>query len=117
LSPRKFVLHGLKRCFKEDMTEQSGQQKMHQMLDKDVMEPITSAEARKKMNDGFKFTRTFMFYKDKYIKGVFDKLKGRFVNMDTFNHPDDNINSTSPNVMAESVNVILVEVVEKGRKL
>lgn len=87
------------------------------MLDKDVMEPIMPSEARQKMKDGYKFTRTFMFYKDKYIEGVFDKLKGRFVNMDTFNHPDDKSNSTSPNVMAESVNVILVEAVEKGRKL
>ena len=87
------------------------------MLDKDVMEPIMPSEARQKMKDGYKFTRTFMFYKDKYIEGVFDKLKDPFVNMVTLNQPDDKSNSTSPNVMAESVNVILVEAVQKGRKL
>jgi hypothetical protein len=63
--------------FGNDVVSDSGLKEMKQMLDKDVIIFITPDEARQKCKDGFKFTRTFMFYKDKYGEdGSLEKLKG-----------------------------------------
>ena len=74
-------------------------------------------EAVQKRREGCKFTRTFMFFKEKYIDGIFDKVKGRFVNMDTFAHPDDNPNVASPTPSVESVNSVIADAAEHGKEI
>ena len=58
-----------------------------------------------------------MFFKDKYIDGIFDKVNGRFMNMDTFAQPDDNPNVASPTPSVESVNSVIADAAEHGKEI
>jgi hypothetical protein len=102
--------------FGNDAVRNSGHKEMKQMIDKDVMIFITPDEARKKRKDGFKFTRTFMFYKDKYGEdGSLEKLKDRFCNIELKNHkhPYGGDKTSPPNAGAESINCMLAEAAEE----
>ena len=106
--------------FGSDVVSESGMKEMKQMLDMRVMDAIAPEEARRLRKKGFKFTRTFMFYKDKYdIDGKLEKVKGRFVNMELKRnkHPHDSNKRTAGNAMAESINTTLADAADKGKQI
>jgi hypothetical protein len=106
--------------FGSDVVSESGMKEMKQMLDMRVMDAIALEEARQLRKKGFKFTRTFMFYKDKYdIDGKLQKVKGRFVNMELKRnkHPHDFNKRKAGNAMAESINTTLADAADKGKQI
>jgi hypothetical protein len=106
--------------FSSDVVTESGMKEMKLMLDMHVMDAIPPEEAHRLRKKGFKFTRTFMFYEDKYnIDGMLEKVKGRFVNMELKGnkHPHDCNKRTAGNAMAESINTTLADAAEKGKQI
>jgi hypothetical protein len=100
--------------FGNKRADESRIKEMKQMVDMEVMTPIMPNVARAKMKGGFKFTRTFKFYKDKYNNEVFEKLKRRFVNME-FKNSSHNKSTDSPTACKEFINVVILEAAQEKR--
>jgi hypothetical protein len=89
---------------------------MRQMVVMHVMDAIALQETHRLRKEGFKFTRSFMFYKNKHdIDGKLEKVKGRFVNMELKGkeHPHNSNKRTADYAIADPINTTTVDTAEK----